>query len=184
MFVGPDAQRIDLSRFETNPAIQPGMAPAQLAYVLSQYAGEIRWTDEHLGRFFALLQRKGLWENTAILITADHGEEFFEHGEKGHKHNLFAETIHVPLLLKLPGSRERPRRPPSREPRRRASDAARAGRRSRRSFPHQGRSLLEANPPPTPRDLLRSAFDLVLPAPGRLDVRSSRSAGTACARAR
>ena len=105
------------------------MAPAQLAYVLSQYAGEIRWTDEHLGRFFALLQRKGLWENTAILITADHGEEFFEHGEKGHKHNLFAETDPRSAAPEAAGIRGRPGRPPSREPRRRAPDAARAGRR-------------------------------------------------------
>ena len=155
-FVGPDAQRIDLSRYETNPAIEPGMAPAQLAYVLSQYAGEIRWTDEHLGRFFDLLKRNGLWENTAILITADHGEEFFEHGEKGHKHNLFAETVHVPLLLKLPGSAV------GRVDRRLVSHVdvlptllELAGLTA--EFPHQGRSLLEASPP-APRAIF---FDLL-----------------------
>ncbi len=146
-FAGPDAEKTDIRRYETNPAIRPGMPPGQLAYVLSQYAGEIRWTDEHLGHFFALLKRKGLWENTAILITADHGEEFFEHGEKGHKNDLFAESIHVPLLLKLPG----PSR--GRVDGRLASHVdvlptllELAGLSA--EFPHQGRSLLEAHPPP------------------------------------
>ena len=148
MFVSPEAQRIDLSRFETNPAIYAGMPPAQLAYILSQYAGEIRATDEYLGRFFALLKQQGLWQNTAILITADHGEEFFDHGEKGHKNNLFAETTHVPLLLKLPGSAS------GRVDRRLASHVdvlptllELAG--VSPDFPIQGRSLLERSPPPS-----------------------------------
>jgi arylsulfatase A-like enzyme len=156
MFQGPDAQPFDASRFELNPAIHPGMPAAQLAYVLSQYAGEIRWTDEHLGRFFALLERHGLWENTAILVTADHGEEFFEHGQKGHKNNLYAETIHVPLLLKLPHARE------GRVDRRLAGQVdvlptllELAGVAA--DFPQQGRSLLEPDPP-----ALRSlVFDLL-----------------------
>jgi arylsulfatase A-like enzyme len=145
-FVPPGAERMDLTRFETNPAIYPGMPPAQLAYILSQYAGEIRATDESLGRIFRLLQQKGLWDNTAILVTADHGEEFFDHGEKGHKNNLFAETIHVPLLLKLPAPAG------GGVDRRLASQVdvlptllALAG--VTPDFPVQGRSLLEPDPP-------------------------------------
>ena len=148
MFASPDAKPIDLSHYETNPAIHAGIEPAQLAYILSKYAGEIRATDECLGRFFALLQQQGLWQNTAILITADHGEEFFDHGEKGHKNNLFAESIHVPLLLKLPGASS------GRVDRRLASQVdvlptllELAG--VSPDFPHQGRSLLERNPSPS-----------------------------------
>jgi arylsulfatase A-like enzyme len=37
-----------------------------------------------------------------IIVTADHGEEFFEHGKKGHKNNLYAESVHVPLIVKYP----------------------------------------------------------------------------------
>jgi arylsulfatase A-like enzyme len=146
MFLSPDAQRMDLSHFETNPGIYAGIPKAQLAYILSQYAGEIRATDESLGRFFALLKEQGLWEKTAILITADHGEEFFDHGEKGHKNNLFAETIHVPLLLKLPESAG------GRVDGRLASHVdvlptllELAG--VAPDFPLQGRSLLEPDPP-------------------------------------
>jgi arylsulfatase A-like enzyme len=82
------------------------MPPAQLGWLLSQYAGEIRWTDEHLGRFFALLESAGLWDDALVIVTADHGEEFFDHGAKGHKNNLHAETVHVPLMIKFPGQHE------------------------------------------------------------------------------
>jgi arylsulfatase A-like enzyme len=145
-FVPPGAERMDLTRFETNPSIYRGMPPARLAWILSQYAGEIRATDECLGRIFRLLQQEGLWDDTAILVTADHGEEFFDHGEKGHKNNLFAETIHIPLLLKLPAPAG------GGVDRRLASQVdvlptllSLAG--VTPDFPVQGRSLLEPAPP-------------------------------------
>lgn len=106
MFVGEGASPIDLRGFDTNAAIHPGMPPEQLAYVLSQYAGEIRWTDLHVGRLFRLLQELSLWDNSVIVVTSDHGEEFFDHGEKGHKNNLYAETTRVPLIVKYPGQVE------------------------------------------------------------------------------
>jgi len=105
-FVGERDVPIDGRHFESNPAIHAQMPPAQLDYLLAQYAGELRWTDDHLARFFWLLEERGLWDDTLIILTADHGEEFFDHGEKGHKHNLYTETVHVPLIIKFPGQRE------------------------------------------------------------------------------
>ncbi|HEX5811393.1 MAG TPA: sulfatase, partial [Pseudonocardia sp.] len=102
MFVGPECEPFDVHDYETRDDIAAGMPAGRIAYVLSQYDGEIRTTDELLGRFFASLERRGLWDDTAVLVTADHGEEFFDHGEKGHKKNLYAETVHVPLLVKYP----------------------------------------------------------------------------------
>ena len=102
-FVGPDCEPFDVRGFEQRDDIAPDMPAARLAYLLSQYDGEIRATDEMLGRFFASLRQHGLWDDTAIIVTADHGEEFFDHGSKGHKNNLYAETVHVPLLVKYPG---------------------------------------------------------------------------------
>jgi arylsulfatase A-like enzyme len=102
MFVGPDCEPIDMTGFDRNPAIHPGMRPGQLAYLLSQYAGELRWTDDHVGRLFRLLADRGLWDDTLVILTADHGEEFFDHGEKGHKNNVYAETVRVPLIIKYP----------------------------------------------------------------------------------
>jgi len=100
MFEGPDCEEIDVRNYETASIVNDSISPKKLAYVLSQYAGEVRWTDDHLGRFFQLLRDKGLWDNTVIIVTADHGEEFFDHGEKGHFNNVYAETVHVPLVVK------------------------------------------------------------------------------------
>jgi len=109
MFVPPGAQRIDVRGYESNPAIDRAMPQAELRYVVSQYEGEIRWTDEFLGRFFQLLRDRDLWDDSVVIVTADHGEEFFDHGEKGHKHDLYAESVHVPLLVKYPRSEPRGR---------------------------------------------------------------------------
>jgi arylsulfatase A-like enzyme len=82
------------------------MAPGRLAWLRAQYDGEIRWTDEHVGQLFRLLHERGLWDGALVIVTADHGEEFFDHGEKGHKNNLYAETVRIPLFVKYPGQRE------------------------------------------------------------------------------
>jgi len=108
-FKPPGAEAIDLSGYEENDHFHAGSSPQEKAYVLSQYDGEIAWTDATLGSFFELLKQRGLWDDTLIIITSDHGEEFFEHGDKGHKNNLFVESVHVPLIVKYPGGRPRGR---------------------------------------------------------------------------
>lgn len=108
LFAPPGAEKFDISRFEFNDGIRPGMSRERLTYVVSQYDGEIRCTDEMLGRILAVIREEGLWDDTIIIVTADHGEEFFEHGEKGHKHNLHVESLRVPLLVK-PAGRFEPR---------------------------------------------------------------------------
>jgi choline-sulfatase len=79
--------------------------PFKTQYASEPYDGEIAYTDSVLGSVFDVLQRHGLFQNTAIAIAADHGEAFGEHGERWHGMFLYDETIHVPLLLKLPGER-------------------------------------------------------------------------------
>jgi len=106
MFAGAGGEPVDLRGFDTSSAIHPEISAGQLAYVLSRYAGELRWTDFHVGRLFHKLRELGLWENSIVVVTADHGEEFFDHGEKGHKKNLYAETTRVPLIVKFPGQSE------------------------------------------------------------------------------
>jgi arylsulfatase A-like enzyme len=66
------------------------------------YDGEIAYLDEHLGRLFADLKRRGLWDRTLIVLTGDHGEEFQEHGGWWHGTTLYDEQTHIPLLMKPP----------------------------------------------------------------------------------
>ena len=66
------------------------------------YDGEIAYLDEHLGRLFADLKRRGLYDKMLIVLTGDHGEEFHEHGGWWHGTTLYDEQIHVPLVVKPP----------------------------------------------------------------------------------
>jgi arylsulfatase A-like enzyme/Flp pilus assembly protein TadD len=79
--------------------------PFKSQYASEPYDGEIAYTDSVLGGVLEVLQRHGLYQNTVIAVAADHGEAFGEHGERWHGMFLYDETIHVPLLLKLPGER-------------------------------------------------------------------------------
>jgi arylsulfatase A-like enzyme len=67
------------------------------------YDGEVTYHDRHFGRFLTRLEEMGLLDNTLFLVTADHGEEFWEHESLGHGHSLNQELLHVPLLLRWPG---------------------------------------------------------------------------------
>ncbi len=71
--------------------------------VLALYDAEIRFTDTHLKRLFGLLEEAGLLEDTLVVFTSDHGEEFGEHGSmEGHQWTLYDEVLHVPLILRFP----------------------------------------------------------------------------------
>jgi arylsulfatase A-like enzyme len=63
----------------------------------------LAYLDEQLGRLFDGLDRRDLLENTLVVITADHGESFGEHGLFCHASSLYDPEIHVPLIAILPG---------------------------------------------------------------------------------
>ena len=69
------------------------------------YQQEITWMDNEMGRFFEWMKAEGLYDNTVVVITSDHGEEFLEHGGWWHGTTLYDEQLHVPLIVKLPDSR-------------------------------------------------------------------------------
>jgi arylsulfatase A-like enzyme len=66
------------------------------------YDGEIVYWDEHFGALIGELKRRGLYDDLTIVVTADHGEEFMDHGGFWHGTTLYDEQLHVPLLVKLP----------------------------------------------------------------------------------
>jgi arylsulfatase A-like enzyme len=86
-----------------DPAVRAGMDPRDLAHLVALYDGEIRYTDEVLGRVLNGLDRRGRLADAIVVVTADHGEEFFEHGGKGHRRTLFEEVVRVPLVMRWPG---------------------------------------------------------------------------------
>lgn len=67
------------------------------------YDAEIRFVDEQLSRLFDQMKRHGVHEDTAYIITADHGELLGDHGLFSHPPRLHDELIHVPLLIHVPG---------------------------------------------------------------------------------
>jgi choline-sulfatase len=79
--------------------------PFKTKYASDPYDGEIAYVDSVVGQLLNVLRSRGLYKDAVIAIAADHGEAFGEHGEERHGMFLYDETIHVPLLLKLPAGR-------------------------------------------------------------------------------
>ncbi len=73
-----------------------------LEHVFSLYDGELEWTDVQVGRLLHKLEELGLADDTLVIVTSDHGDEFFEHGAIGHRRTLYEEVVQVPLILTLP----------------------------------------------------------------------------------
>ena len=67
------------------------------------YDGEIAFADRELGRFLTRLKETGEYDNTLIIVAGDHGEALGEHGEPTHGIFLYNATVHVPLIVRLPG---------------------------------------------------------------------------------
>ncbi|HSP96095.1 MAG TPA: sulfatase [Candidatus Dormibacteraeota bacterium] len=88
--------------YENGTQVHPGMDPRDLAHVVALYDGEIRYTDHYLGLLLDQLRALGVLDQTIVVVTADHGDEFFEHGRKGHKQALYDESILVPLIIRYP----------------------------------------------------------------------------------
>jgi arylsulfatase A-like enzyme len=76
------------------------------------YDGEVTYHDRHFGHFLDGLAKLGVLDDTVIIVTADHGEEFFEHDSVGHGHTLYQELLHVPLAIRAPGQIGAGRRSP------------------------------------------------------------------------
>ncbi|HPJ71494.1 MAG TPA: sulfatase, partial [bacterium] len=72
-------------------------------YISQQYDGEVYAVDRGLSRLLGLLESLGLFENTVVVVTSDHGEEFMEHGRIGHTRSLYRELLQVPLIVRPAG---------------------------------------------------------------------------------
>ncbi len=68
----------------------------------AMYDGEVAYSDAQFGRWLEHLKKEGLYQDSLIVFTSDHGEEFGEHGHLGHLHSLYQQLLAVPLVLKYP----------------------------------------------------------------------------------
>lgn len=71
-------------------------------FITAAYDEEVAFADEHIGRLLDGLEQRGLLKNTVVLLTADHGEELFDHGGFTHGHTMYEELLHVPLIVWAP----------------------------------------------------------------------------------
>src|SRR5579885_767579 len=93
----------DFSDVPFNPRINAHMPERERQHLVALYDGEIAATDAVVGALCDALKRHGWLADTLLVVSADHGEEFFDHGHKGHMRTLFEEMIHVPLVIRFPG---------------------------------------------------------------------------------
>lgn len=78
------------------------LEPEDVEILRDTYGAGVRYLDESLGSLFDALRRSGVWDQLLVVVTSDHGEEFFEHGSLSHT-TLYDEVVRVPLLIKWPG---------------------------------------------------------------------------------
>ncbi len=93
---------VDSTSLFNSAKIHAGMAPRDLEHIQALYDGEIRWVDDHLASLVDRLEQWGELDDTLVVITSDHGDEFFEHGDKGHRTSLYDELVRVPLVMRYP----------------------------------------------------------------------------------
>jgi arylsulfatase A-like enzyme len=98
---GPvDGGTKSVRRVEEQPG---GPTEADLAQIRGRYRGDVAYLDRELRRLHEGLTERGLLgERTVLVLVADHGEQFFEHGEFMHG-DVHRENLHVPFLLRAPG---------------------------------------------------------------------------------
>ncbi len=80
-----------------------GLSKEDLRYIVGLYDGEIHYADDQVGRLIDKLDAMALDRDLLIVFTADHGEEFLDHGSASHGYTLYDEMIHVPLILRWKG---------------------------------------------------------------------------------
>jgi arylsulfatase A-like enzyme len=88
-------------------ALKTGVSvtPRQHDGLLALYDGAITYTDAEVGRLFDELRELGIFDKALIVVTADHGEQFYDHQLWRHSNSLYQALIHVPLVVKYPHQR-------------------------------------------------------------------------------
>jgi arylsulfatase A-like enzyme len=81
----------------------PELSSDEVRFMAALYDAEVAALDRRLRRVFRRLRTRGLLEHAIVVVTADHGEEFGEHGEFQHGRTLYQESVRIPLIMVGPG---------------------------------------------------------------------------------
>jgi arylsulfatase A-like enzyme len=81
----------------------PDLTDVQRQHEIAMYDSAISYTDDQIDNLLQDLDHRGILRNTVVVITSDHGEEFYEHGFYTHGNALYTELVHVPLIIVAPG---------------------------------------------------------------------------------
>ena len=99
----PNAWQGPLEFPEARPPDRPRDSPPLEEWV-NLYDANLRWADWAVGQLEGLLRERGLLDSTVFILTSDHGEAFREHGYRYHTRGVYDELVHIPLLIRFPGS--------------------------------------------------------------------------------
>jgi arylsulfatase A-like enzyme len=117
-FVQPDRPEVGATeawyQLTLEKRVSLSAGPAAIQIMKDHYDGGLAYLDDRLGQLFSRLQQAGVLDNTIVVVVADHGEVFDEHGPEWFAHDpyLFDENVHIPLLVHLPGDAQAGRHAP------------------------------------------------------------------------
>ncbi len=108
---GPKPDKLFIRKGDPNPIAawlyagkpNPHATPEDLQYLVDLYDDEIAYFDGRLAEILDSLRKSGLLDESILIFSADHGEEFLEHNHVKHCRTLFDTSIHTPLLVRVPG---------------------------------------------------------------------------------
>jgi len=109
----------EFRRFSNTASLRPeegeredvrSAGPHDRERLMALYDDEIYYNDYCIGQIVNQLKSLGIYDHTLFIVVADHGDAFYEHGTYAHGHAPYEELIHVPLVMKLPGSQYAERR--------------------------------------------------------------------------
>jgi len=94
---GPVLEHVDYTRMSRENLAQ------YADQLLNRYTNAAHWIDRQIGRILDCLEQEGLSDNTIVIVTGDHGEEFMENGFWGHNSGFSEQQIRTPLVIRMPG---------------------------------------------------------------------------------
>lgn len=103
--VAEDCDRNDPEMYNQHGTNARVFSRKEIDCMMSLYDSETRRADHNFGKLLNLLKVKNLYDNSIIIVTADHGESFFEHGIWGHGKSLYESEIRVPIIMHFPDNR-------------------------------------------------------------------------------